>query len=86
MLRTIEEGVAKINKAVSKPTASSSHAPSSDHVCLVMFSCVHDLNEATCYGFKLSIAISSISHSRAIAVAPRFYQKRFRQMQKQFVP
>ena len=55
MLKTIEEEVAERNKAVSKSTASSSDAPSSDHVCLVMFSCIHDLNEANCYGFKLSI-------------------------------
>ena len=82
MLRTIEEEVAERNKALSKSTASSSDAPSSDHVCLVMFSCVHDLNEANCYSFKLSIVILSISHSRVIVVAPRFSQKHFCQMQK----
>ena len=53
MLRTIEEEVAERNKALSKSTASSSDAPSSDHVCLSMFSSVHDLNQANCYGFKL---------------------------------
>ena len=70
MLRTMEEEVAERNKADSKSTATSD-ASSSDHVCLVMFSCVHDLNEANC--FKLSIVILSISHRRAIVVAPRFY-------------
>ena len=85
MLRTIEEEVAERNKAVSKSTASSSDAPSSDHVCLVMFTSVHDLNEANCYSFKLSM-ILSISHCKAIVVAPCFYQIRFRQMQKGFGP
>ena len=61
MLRTIEEEVAETNKALSKSTASSSDAPSSDHVCLVMFNSVHDLNEATCYGFKL-LTDSDIEH------------------------
>ena len=61
MLRTIEEEVAERNKALSKSTASSSDAPSSDHVCLVMFSSVHDLNEATCYSFKL-LTDSNIEH------------------------
>ena len=86
MLRTIEEEVTERNKALLESTASSSDAPSSDHVCLVMFSSVHDLNEANCYGFKLSVMMLGISHNRAIAVAPRFYQKCFCQMQKQFVP
>ena len=38
MLRKIEEEVTERSKALSKPDASSSGAPSSSHVCLVMFS------------------------------------------------
>ena len=53
MLRTIEDEVAESNKALSKSTASSSDAPSSDHVRLSMFISVHDLSQANCYGFKL---------------------------------
>ena len=60
MLRTIEEEVSERNKAVSKSAASSSDAPSSDHICLVMFSFVHDLNEANYYGFKLSIVYRAL--------------------------
>ena len=37
MLRKIEEEVNERSKALSKPDASSSGAPSSSHVCLVMF-------------------------------------------------
>ena len=37
MLRKIEEEVTERSKALSKPDTSSSGAPSSSHVCLVMF-------------------------------------------------